>query len=79
MQPMNYYHEYEDEFDVLYMLVVDIFKALAVTCFLYAMQKIAAGVMLGARVRAYEALSEAYSPEEREVLIHKTKVNSLHY
>jgi hypothetical protein len=34
--------------------------------------------MLGARVKSFDRLSDAYTPEEREALIHRIKVDSLH-
>ena len=37
------------------------------------------GLMLGARVEALSSFGEAYTPEEREVLIHKVKQSSLKY
>jgi hypothetical protein len=33
--------------------------------------------MLGARVKAFDHLGDAYTPEEREQLIHVIKVQSL--
>ena len=35
--------------------------------------------MLGARVEALEEFGDAYAPDEREVLIHKIKHDSLKY
>lgn len=58
-------------------LVRDAFLALAVTCALYAAQRIANGVLLGARITALREVGEAYTPEEREVLIHRIKNGSL--
>jgi hypothetical protein len=61
----------------LWGLFRDVFLALAVTCALYAAQRIASGVLLGARITALREVGEAYTPEEREVLIHKVKHGSL--
>jgi hypothetical protein len=61
----------------LWGLIRDVFLALAVTCALYAAQRIANGVLLGARITALREVGEAYTPEEREVLIHKIKNGSL--
>lgn len=65
--------------DDIYGLVADIFLAAAITCFLYAMHRIADGIVLGSRVKVYDHLEEAFTPEEREVLVHKIKTRSLHY
>lgn len=75
---MRYAPSYSD-WDDLYMLIRDIFVALSITCFLYASHRIANGLMLGARVQALAEFGEAYTPEEREVLIHKVKNDSLKY
>lgn len=58
-------------------LVRDAFAALAVTGVLYAAHRIANGLLLGARITALREVGEAYTPEEREVLIHKIKHGSL--
>jgi len=60
----------------LYELVRDLFVAAAITCFLLAMHRKATGQMAVARVKAFTELGEAYTPEEREVLIHKIKADS---
>jgi hypothetical protein len=57
--------------------VRDVFAALAVTCVLYAAHRIANGLLLGARITALREVGEAYTPEEREVLIHRIKHGSL--
>ncbi|MBE0417633.1 MAG: hypothetical protein IBX63_07700 [Coriobacteriia bacterium] len=61
----------------LWTLVRDVFYALAATCVLCAVHRIAGGVLLGARITALREVGEAYTPEEREVLIHKIKHGSL--
>lgn len=71
-------HYYDDELTI-YGLVRDLFCASAVTCFLWALHRIAAGVMLGGRIRAYQKLEQAYTPEEREVLIHRIKQQSIKF
>jgi hypothetical protein len=58
-------------------LVRGAFATLAVTCVLYAAHRIANGLLLGARITALREVGEAYTPEEREVLIHKIKHGSL--
>ena len=70
---------YDDEPVSVYALVRDLFCASAVTCALYAMHRIANGLLLGSAVKSYSKLEEAYTPEEREVLIHKIKMRSLRY
>lgn len=61
----------------LYGLMRGLFCAGAVTCLLYALHRIAGGISLGAEVKAFGKFEDAYTPEEREVLIHKIKVRSL--
>jgi len=63
--------------DTIYGLARDLFLAGAITSLLWAVHHISIGVMLGARVKAYEELGDAYTPEEREQLIHVVKVQSL--
>lgn len=65
-------HYYNDELTV-YGLIRDLFIAASITCFLWAIQMIARAQLLGARVKAYDELEEAYTPEEREELIHHIK------
>lgn len=69
---------YEDEMTV-YGLVRDLFIASSVTCFLWALHRIANGLVVSGRVASYRELPEAYTPEEREALIHKIKRESLRY
>jgi hypothetical protein len=71
--------DYYDSELTVYHLMRDLFAALSITCFLYALHRIADGLMIQGRVVAYDALEDAYAPEEREVLIHKIKRSSLHY
>jgi hypothetical protein len=71
-------HYYDDELTV-YGLVRDLFFAAAITCFLWAMQRLARGLILAGRVDAYDELEDAYTPEEREALIHRIKSESLRY
>ena len=69
--------DYFYEPDTLFGLVKSVFCAAAVTCFLLAAHRIAYGLMLTGQVAAYDSLEDAYTPEEREVLIHKIKRSSL--
>lgn len=71
-------HYYDDEL-TLYGLVRDLFCAASVTCFLWAMHRIARGLLLNGQVEAYEELKDAYTPEEREQLIHRIKTESVRY
>jgi len=66
-----------DEWDELYGLIRDLFMASAIACFLLALHRIANGLMLGAQIKALDKYGEAYAPEEREVLIHKIKHQSM--
>jgi len=75
---MNDYIRYDD-WDDLYALVRDLFAAAAITCFLYAMHRIANGVSMGGRVAALKEMGDAYTPEEREELIHIIKKDSLKF
>ena len=68
------YHSNEPS---LYGLLRDLYCAAAVACFLYAMHRIAAGLMLTGEIKALKQFEDAYTPEEREILIHKIKVQSL--
>ena len=61
----------------VYELVRDLFCVGAVSCALLAAHRIARGVLLGSEVRALAKFEDAYTPEEREALIHKIKVQSL--
>lgn len=70
---------YDDEPVTVYGLVRDLFCVGAVTCALYALHRIANGLLLGGAVKTYDRLEDAYTPEEREVLIHKIKRRSLRY
>lgn len=63
----------------VYGLMRDLFCAGAITCVLYAVHQIACGISLGAELKAFGKLEDAYTPEEREALIHKIKVQSLRY
>lgn len=69
---------YSDELTI-YGLIRDLFVASSITCFLWALHRIANGVVVSARVASYREMSDAYTPEEREVLIHKMKRESLRY
>jgi len=53
--------------------------AAVAVCFLWAINRSARGTLLRARVKAYEELSDAYTPEEREALIHRIKADSLRF
>jgi hypothetical protein len=65
--------------DDAYGLLQDLFFAGAISCALYALHRIARGLLLTAEVKAFGKFEDAYTPEEREALIHKIKVQSLGY
>lgn len=71
--------DYYDNELTIYGLVRDLFVASAITCFLLALHRIANGLMVSGRVSAYSELRDAYTPEEREELIHKVKHGSMRY
>jgi len=71
--------EYLDEPETIFGLVRMLFCAAAVSCFLYASHRVARGIVLTGQVAAYDALEDAYTPEERELLIHKIKHSSLRF
>ncbi len=75
---MNMSHSSEDVCACsFWSFVRNVFCALAVVCVLHAVHRIASGILLGARITALREVGEAYTPEEREVLIHKIKQESL--
>lgn len=64
-------------FFLLFVLVETVFCALVATCFLYALHRIATALRTEARIRALEKMPEAFTEEEREVLVHKIKTRTL--
>jgi len=72
----HYYYRLQDP-DTIYALVRDLFLAGAIVSFLWAFHHVSRGVVLGSRVKALKEVGDAYTPEEREALIHKIKVQSL--
>ncbi|MHB1136904.1 MAG: hypothetical protein ACYCXR_09815 [Coriobacteriia bacterium] len=75
---MNRYYARLQDPDTVYELAHDLFLAGSITCFLYALHRIARGLTLTARVKALDEFEDAYEPEEREALMHKIKASSLH-
>jgi hypothetical protein len=73
----TYYYRLSDP-DTVYGLIRDLFLAAAITCVLSALHRIADGLILTGRIKALGKFGDAYTPEEREILIHKVKVRSLH-
>jgi hypothetical protein len=69
--------DYIEEPDTIFGVVRALFLAGAISCFLLAAHRIAYGLQLTGRVAAFDSLEDAYTPEEREVLIHKIKLESL--
>lgn len=70
-------HDYMEEPQTIFGLLAALFCAAAVSCFLLAAHRIARGLMLTGRVAAFDSLEDAYTPEERELLIHKIKLESI--
>lgn len=66
-----------DEPDTVFGVIRALFIAASITCFLWAAHSIARGLMLNGRVAAFDTLEDAYTPEERELLIHRIKLESL--
>lgn len=62
---------------VLWTLIRDVFIAFAAACLLHALHRMSSGMLLGARITALTEVGEAYTPEERELLIHAIKRDSL--
>jgi len=78
LQERNIMDYYDDELTI-YGLVRDLFAASAITCLLWAMHRIGNGVSLAGRVAAFRESADAYTPEEREELIHRLKNESMRY
>jgi hypothetical protein len=70
--------DYMEEPETIFGVLRAVFAAGAISCFLLAAHRIARGLLLTARVAAFDELEDAYTPEERELLIHRIKVDSLH-
>ncbi|MDR3686148.1 MAG: hypothetical protein P4L93_04220 [Coriobacteriia bacterium] len=69
--------DYIEEPETIFGVLRAVYVAGSIACFLLAAHRIAYALMLTGRVAAYDALEDAYTPEEREVLIHKIKLRSL--
>jgi hypothetical protein len=74
---MREYTEYIEAPETVFGVVRALFLAGSISCFLLAAHWIAQGLLLTGRVAALDELEEAYTPEEREILIHKIKRDSL--
>lgn len=70
-------HDYMDEPQTVFNALAGVFCAAAVSCFLLAAHRASRGLLLTARVAAFDELEDAYTPEERELLIHKIKLDSI--
>jgi hypothetical protein len=71
--------DYIDDYDPIFGLVKAVFCASAVTCFLLAAHRIAKALMLTGEVAALGELEDAYTAEERELMIHKIKHRSMSF
>ena len=74
---MREYSDYIEAPETMFGVVPAVFCAGAISCFLLASHRIAASLLLAGRVAAFDELEDAYTPEEREILIHKIKQGSL--
>jgi hypothetical protein len=63
--------------DAIFDLVKALFAAGAATCALMALHRIAAGIKIGARVQVLQEMGEAFTEEEREVVVRKIKSRTL--
>ncbi len=63
--------------DALWTLTRDVFSFIAAAFLAYSLHRIASALFLGGRIAALREMGEAYTPEEREVLIHKIKHGSM--
>jgi hypothetical protein len=64
-------------FVIWFLLLENLFWAAAAACLLSALHRIAGGVSIEARLKALKAMPEAFTEEERVVLIHKIKTRAL--
>lgn len=71
--------DYLEEPDTVFGLARFLFIAGALTSFLFAAHQAARGLALTGQVAAFDSLEDAYTPEERELLIHKIKHTSLRF
>jgi len=75
---MREYSDYIEAPETIFGVVRALFLAGSISCFLLASHRIARGLLLTGRVAAFDSLEDAYTPEEREVLIHRIKHDSMH-
>jgi hypothetical protein len=61
----------------VFILVESLFWALAATCVMSALHRIASALQLKARVKVLNECGQAFTEEERERLVHKIKAHSL--
>ena len=62
---------------MVFFLLEALFWAAAATCFLYATNRIAGALKMQARMKALDKYGDAFTDEEREVLITKIKRRAL--
>jgi len=74
----HYLHRLQDP-ETVYGLLRDLFLGASITCFLYALHRIASALKLTARVKALDEFKDLYAAEERSALIDKIKLTSLNY
>jgi hypothetical protein len=62
---------------MLFVLVETMFWGLAMACLLFALHRIASALRTEARIKALKSMPEAYTEEQREVLVRKIKQRTL--
>jgi hypothetical protein len=63
----------------LFFLLESLFWASTVTCFLWAIHRMADAMKMQARIKALDKYGDAFTDEEREVLITKIKHRAMSY
>jgi hypothetical protein len=62
---------------IFFFLFVNLFWMAAATCFLGALRELASAQKTQARLKALKQMPDAFTEEEREVLIHKVKARAI--
>ena len=58
---------------IIFIALKSLFCAAAITCFLYAVNRIAGTLKMEARMKALDKYGDAFTEQEREVLITKIR------
>jgi hypothetical protein len=64
-------------FVIWFLLIENLFWAVCAGCLVCALHRIAGGITTGARLKALKTMPEAFTEEERVVLVHKIKARAL--